>query len=163
LQVDAAGAWASLVGLVVSVFGFAFAFRQLSRTKKAAEAAETAIKSSQHTFANNQILTLIPQLQALEQDIDLAANQNHRELALRLLNRWRQGACELRALLPDGVPSELTVALQTAILQCARVKQPLLSEEHTTADATKVTRSAIARAIDHLSELASQLRTFFRI
>jgi hypothetical protein len=63
--------WVDWVGVssgVLSVLGLGFAYWQLRRTAKAATAARDAIERTERRLALNQILVIVPQLLAIEQD-----------------------------------------------------------------------------------------------
>ena len=97
-----------LAGLVVGVVGFAIALYQLRLAKieiqrgvTAAEAARDAIIRTERLVVLIQLLTVIPQLQRLERDLNVAIRDENREAVINHLQDWRVLAAETRGMLGE--------------------------------------------------------------
>lgn len=64
--------WLGIVGLVLTIGGFAVTLIQLARTKTAADAATEALRSTVSCMSTNHLLVLLPQFRMIDIDMDTA-------------------------------------------------------------------------------------------
>jgi hypothetical protein len=64
--------WLGAAGFALTVVGFYITWRQITKTRGAAEAATTAAGATQRQLASNQLLILVPQLRWIASELDAA-------------------------------------------------------------------------------------------
>lgn len=89
----------SLIGLIVTVCGFAITIWQLVRTANASVATKKAIVIANQRMLLNHLLVLLPQLSNLEADLDTAILADDRPSATRALVQFSHAANQVAALL----------------------------------------------------------------
>jgi len=117
----AAPGWHDWVGLGLALVGFAIAYRQLRKTRTAAEIAAKKLSEARLKLNNDQLAAVLPQLASIVSDIDFAVDANDREVAHRALLRFSYIANEAIALLKNleedhsGMEVRLLAAANTAL------------------------------------------------
>ena len=160
---DAANAVGTCLGVVLGVGAFALAYWQLRRTTSALESANAAVGRTERQLAFQQLLMHLPQLQAIEQDLDRAVAVGERGAAATLLIRWRQLAAETRGLLGrSSVEAHaMDAALTASILASATATAALVNPRRPTVrSSTEDARAAVTIAATLASELIGQLRAY---
>jgi len=87
LNPELAGALLSGTGLLASVIGFGATLYQISKTRSAAEAAQSAVTRTEQQLAVNHMMLLIPQLAVIETEIEASASSKSREGTLKQITR----------------------------------------------------------------------------
>lgn len=153
--------WADWVQLIGLFGGFALAFWQLRRTRKAADAARDAVQRTEAHLATNSILTLIPAILSLERDLDDAVTDGDCKAAIRGLARWRQLASELRGLLhADENRQQLVGLLQRSTALAASAKSSILRPNVDLAKATLACRKEFAEVSEALGVVSGELKNY---
>jgi hypothetical protein len=122
--------WLGIVGFALTVLGFAVTICQLRRTTKATDAARLALEAAAQTLGINHLLVLLPQIQALEVDMDVSSLDNDKKLAIRTLIAVRHIASQAATLMdtdPTEKESELIEMLNDFSKVAARSKALLVS------------------------------------
>lgn len=145
---------------IASLLGFGLAIAQLHRTRRAVDAANSAIGRTQRQLAVHQALLIIPQLQKLEGDIDLAVVSESREVAIRHLAEWRRLASDVCGLVNGRVSDEGVRTIQQSAVAAGEAKSLLLSPSNDLLDNTDHARSRIAGACEVLGALAGELKAY---
>lgn len=91
--------WLAVAGLAVAIAGFGVTIWQLVRTARASEATANAIQRTERQMAASYLLVLLPQFRIIEGDLDAAAVEDDRKLAMRALRTYADVASEVRTLL----------------------------------------------------------------
>ncbi len=152
--------WLGLLGLLVSVVGFGLTIWQLARTARASEATAAAIARTEARVSVNHLLVLLPQFRILESDLDSAAVEDDRRLAMRSLVAYTHIASEVCGLLrhQNNVDPVLIDRLQTSATTASQAKATLINEP---ARQTKsVTRAFRAELADVSSFIGGLVTTF---
>jgi RNA-binding protein YhbY len=153
------GDWLSLIGLMVSVVGFAFAIWQLTRTANASVATRQAIERTEKRMALNHLLIILPQFRLLENDLDSAADTDDRPLARRSLVAYSHFAAEVATILDgqNGVDQKLVHDIRESATLASRVKAALVDapKERNTKQLTKNVRETISALSVHIGSLAT--------
>lgn len=89
----------AVIGAFLGLCALGVAIGQLIRTQRALAAARRAIETTQEGLAMNQLLTLIPQLQRIETELDDAVEYDDKKAARRLLASWRGMATDILGVL----------------------------------------------------------------
>ena len=89
----------AVIGAFLGLCALAVAIGQLIRTQRALTAARSAIETTQEGLAMNQLLTVIPQLQRIETELDDAVDDDDKKAARRLLASWRGMATDILGVL----------------------------------------------------------------
>jgi hypothetical protein len=154
-----AGDWIVLAGLIVSVIGFTFAIWQLTRTAKAAEAAQAAIERAEQKMALNHLLVLLPQFRLIENDLDAAAQEDDRGLARRSLVAYAHFAAEVAAILQgqEKVDQTLVTDLRNSASQASQAKAALIDTPSgkSTKQLTREVRARLSGLSIHIGTLAT--------
>jgi hypothetical protein len=153
--VELAAAYATIP---LAIVGFGFTIYQISKTRKAAEAAADAARSTQYGIIRNSLLILIPQLQRVEEELERAVRAESDDLVVTWLSNWRWQAGQVRGLLAQASPQNRKVlsSLQSSIAMAAQVKSAIIDgplEELPII--TKAARDAIADVTNELGALAA--------
>ena len=142
-------------GLLAALGGLVFAF--LARNE-AADAAD-ASRNTARMMGRNQLLLLIPTLEAQAQRIDrvaLSATATVVELT-ELMNGWQSSAGKLHGLLdPDAAYNKLRSLLTQSIEGCVQSKEAIRSSADM-AGATADTRKALWRAVEGLTKYSGRM------
>lgn len=145
---------------IASVVGLALAIWQLHRTRKAVDAANSAIRRTQKQLAIHQALVVIPQLQKLEGDIDLAVISQSREVAIRHLAEWRRLASDVCGLVGEQASETCVRTVQQSAIAAGEAKSLLLNPTNDLLANTDHARSHIAAACEALGALAGELKAY---
>lgn len=142
-----------ILGLVATVAGFTLAILQLRRTAAATEATTKAVTRTEKRMALNHLLVLLPQFRLLEADLDNAAEDNDRRLAIRALVAYSYIASEVAAMLrdQDGVDAALPDKLADTALTAAKAKAALVS------DARALPKTATSLVRHEIAEVSTVL------
>lgn len=89
----------SVVGVLVSIGGFALAYHQLRRTADATVATQAAMERTEQRMALNHLLVLLPQFQAIEASLDRACEADDRPSAIAALSTCTRVSSELSGVL----------------------------------------------------------------
>lgn len=150
--------WASVVGLL----GVIATFIQLLRTQGSVKAARAAIDRTEKHLALNQVLVLLPQLQKLEGDLDVAVSAGAREAVIRHLVEWRRLASEVAGLIEAQAYADPTRVdqLQASAVTAAVTKSQLTGTARDIVSGTKTVRAEIATACEYAGTLSGRLRAY---
>lgn len=151
-----------VVGIALTIVGFWIALVQLSRTKTAAVAARDAVTTGTERIRYNQLLMLVPQMQSLEVELDLAIQQDDAMTGGRVLLRWRQLAATAHGILgPMGPSYEELVTMIDRTRGNAIQAKGRLSEPGGRAVSALVSgvRKEVAVVNDRLGSIVGQLST----
>jgi hypothetical protein len=150
--------WASIVGLA----GVVLAIVQLFRAQSTLDATRTAINRTERHLALNQLLVLLPQLQKLEGDIDIAVESGAREAVIRQLVEWRRLATEIHGLIDGHELSDpdRTKQLQQSATTAAVTKIQLVGTQRNVKNTTETVREEIATACEYAASLSARLRAY---
>lgn len=140
-----------VVGLVVSIVGFALAIQQLRKTAKASEATKTAIEETARRMSMNHLLVLLPQLRVIEADLDAAAAEDDRRLAIRSLVSYSHTVNQVASLMEGeaGVSSDMMEKLRGSARIAGAAKSSLVTNNRL------AVRSATKAAIEEIGEVSS--------
>jgi hypothetical protein len=121
----------TVVAIPVAAVGFALTIWQIVRTRRAVDAARAAVSDVQRTLARNHLLVLLPQLQRVEQDLEVAIGNSDIGLVGSYLGTWRWQAGQLRGLLQADATTNkrLLRAIQQSIALAATAKLDLLEKQ----------------------------------
>jgi hypothetical protein len=152
----------ALVGTLLAAVALAVAIFQLRHTQTALEAATDAIETTQRSLATNQLLTLIPQLQRIETELDDAAREDDRKAGHRLLVAWRNLATDAQGVLAGHPARDVSVEepIRTSIVQVTVAKANLIEKKMSCKRATETARAAIAAACADLGVFAGNLKNW---
>ena len=152
-----AGDWIGVAGLVVSVVGFVIAIWQLVRTANATKATKEAVERSEKRMAINHLLVLLPQFRLIENDLDVAAQDDDKGLARRSLVAYAHFAAEVATILQnqDRVDQTLITDLRTSATQASQAKATLIDSPSgkNTKQLTKDIREKISGLSVHIGTL----------
>ncbi|WP_344398321.1 hypothetical protein [Actinomadura alba] len=149
---------ANLTSIPFALIGFGVTFWQLSKTKKAAESARDAAKIAQGEMSRASLLTLIPQLQRVEEELERAVRLNSSELVISWLANWRWQAGQVRGLLMVISPNDKKTlkAIQASVAAAALVKSSLIDDPDLDLSAsTKPARDAMSIVTNEIGALAT--------
>lgn len=155
---ELAGRVADVSAIPVAAIGFGLTFWQLSKTRKAAEAARDAAETAQAAISRSNILVLIPQLQRTEEELERAVIAKSKPLIRSHLQNWRWQAGQMRGLLKVGglAADELLTDIQVSVAGASEVASELIgSSDLDLPFLTKSVRESIARVTNELSVVAS--------
>jgi hypothetical protein len=153
--------WLSIIGLFITVVGFALTIWQLVRTANASEESVKAIKRTEQRMALNHLLVLLPQLQNIENDLDHAIEVNDRNWAIRTLVTCKNVASEVAALLEDqdSVDQQVVAALVSTSKIAATAKSDIISREtQSIADLTIDVRRELSGLAAQMFAVASKFK-----
>lgn len=131
---------------VLSVLGLAITLWQVRRTAAVVEATRQAVTTTIQKLSINQLLLLAPQLQQIENDLDLAVHADDPIRALASINAWRRGATEVLAFLrrtPGTNSSEAEASIRDSLSLALAAKNGLLEHAKPVENATRRVRKAI--------------------
>ncbi len=150
--------WLNVVGFVITIVGFAFAFWQILKTRSAAEAAGQAAVITQRQLASNQLLILIPQLRWLSGELDAAIEADDAQLARRHLDSWRWQASHVHGLLIDdrSIQRRLLRDLQESVSLAFSGITSLMDGKRPVLEACRQARESIGVACNELSTWVGQ-------
>lgn len=155
------GETVGVAGLVVTVVGFAITIWQLVRTARASEATQQAVERTERRMALNHLLVLLPQLRLIETDLDTAAQENDRKLAMRALVAYSHMASEIAGLLrgQDSVDDALVQRLEQSARAASLAKADLIDNANRMAkSATKEFRGELAHTGAYLGQLVGTFK-----
>jgi hypothetical protein len=149
---------AAYTAIPLALAGFGITFWQIARTRRVAEAARDAARSTQSDIIRSSLLILIPQLQRVEEELDRAIQIGSDDLAMTCLANWRWQAGQVRGYLSRTSKGnrQIISSLQSSIAMAAQVKSAIIdSSAADLADITKSARDAIADVTNELGMLAA--------
>lgn len=155
--------WLAVLGIVLTVVGFAVAIQQIRKTKKAAEAAAAAVTVGTVRIRYNQLLILAPQMQNLEGELDNAVKQEDAYAAERVLLRWRQLATTAHGVLGQmgegygALVEDITTTRGLAIATKGKLSESRGSRSVSSLVAT--VRKDMSRVNDDLGSMVGRLAT----
>jgi hypothetical protein len=137
--------WFDVLGLVLTLVGFIVAAVQSHSAKTAAEAAKEAAVVTERELAKSQLLVSLSNVQQIISDVESAASNENKAVAVFSLIRFGVAATEARELLDRATgdnkalqdslkqSSERALDLKSALaksasLKIARTSDPLRSE-----------------------------------
>lgn len=148
-----AGLVVGVLGLIVAVLGFKLTIQQLKRTATATEATVDAMKTASRQMNANYLLVLLPQLRALESEIDSATHDNDINSAMNSLRSYRSVSTQVSTLLKltgDPVHTQLIDLIDITAEAAAQAKASLASGK------TKSVRVAVQDTTDGMNKVFSQ-------
>lgn len=143
----------SVVGLVLTVVGFVITFVQLTRTRRASVATNSAVQLATTRMHSNFLLITLPQFKALELDLDEASDRNDKRLARRTLVAYSHNANRVATLLDgstDDAEKMLSEALRTSATAASSAKSSLV-----TGDSANVLE-AVKNLLTDIGDLATR-------
>lgn len=143
--------------LPLTVTGLAVAIWQARKARDAAEAAEAAAKETKGILANNYLLVLLPQLQRIEQDLEVAIGNDDHRLVVYHLGSWRWQAGQVRHLIEGDprVKTRVVKAIQQSIALTAQTKLDLLEDQSDLPGKTRSARESITVVTGELGGLVA--------
>ena len=113
--------------LALALLGFGFTLYQLKKTKSAAEAASRASSETLSQVQRLSLVSLLPQLLRIDDEIDRAVELESTELLRFWLSQWKWQASEARGLLNPDVDGEkkLMRSIQSSVAAAAQTKREL--------------------------------------
>jgi hypothetical protein len=154
--------WIGVVGVAVTILGFAVTLFQLRRTKTAAEAARTAATAAVEAVTRAQVLTTIQSLRRIEDELDaeVRASTANIEAVLRSLRDWRELASDVYPTV-NADPDEGDIAkdLKQSIDLASTAKGQLVSGAGNVANTTEAFREQVSRVCNGLGLFANKLKT----
>lgn len=151
--------WVNLYfGVPLAAVGFTITLIQLHRTKAAANAAKEAVDAASQLFNNNLLLSLLPQLQRIESEIDSAVAYGQRHLISHYMSQWRWQAGQMKGLLDVNDPNAKRVgrAIQTSIAVCASQKFDVANEAISLELAVRPVQEALAKVTGEIGTITTQ-------
>jgi hypothetical protein len=151
--------WLGLAGLVVGIAGFAITIWQLVRTARASEATAAAVKRTEKQMAASYLLVLLPQFRIIESDLDSAAMDDDRKLAIRALRTYADVASEVRTLLSgqEGVDAVLLTRLESTAESATLAKADLVDNpDRETKAVTRDFRTELSGVSTYLGGLTAR-------
>ncbi|GHJ10925.1 hypothetical protein TPA0907_52920 [Micromonospora humidisoli] len=156
---DLIGHVADISAVPIAIIGFGVTYNQVKKTRKAAEAAESAARNSQTAIGRSSLLGLIPQLQRVEEELDRAIRSGSEPVVASSLQSWRWQAGQVRGLLQVGklASRELLVDIQDSVSAASQAQIELSGSggDLNLATATKDVRDAIAKVTNELGAIAT--------
>jgi hypothetical protein len=145
---------------ILSLLGVGIAIWQLVRTRRSVSAARGAIERTEAHLAVNQLLVLIPQLQRLEPELNVALTTQGREAVIRHLAEWRRLAGDVYGLAKNQQygDDELLGALQQSAASAALVKRRILDPKRDLLKTSAPALRDIDAACEALARLSGQLK-----
>jgi hypothetical protein len=170
--------WLTIVGFPLVLLGLALGYSQLRETQRqsaagalAAQAASTsadearmAIERTEQHLADNHLLLLIPELQQLRTNLDLAVDQGNREETIRLLGSWLRVASDVQAIL-ERQPSQrraLIKELEKSAKMTGQAKDELIARQKNLEQATRDIRSLITSICASALRIVGEMKAFTR-
>lgn len=150
--------WLAVVGLVIAVAGFSLTIWQLVRTARATEATKLAIERTEKHMAASYLLVLLPQFRIIESDLDSAAMDDDRRLAMRALRTYADVASEVQSLLRSqtGIDDSLLNKLQTTAQAASLTKASIVDNPgRATKSLTREFRSELAEITAYVGGLTA--------
>lgn len=149
--IGASMAWTSWLELAVTAVGFGLAIWQLHRTATATQATKRAIEDNTERMMLNHLLVLLPQFKSIESDLDMAAADADRSLAIRSLISFSYTANQVASLLESqGGDPEFVDELKESAKMAASAKSLLVT------DARKSVAGAIKAPHEAISGIGSK-------
>jgi hypothetical protein len=131
---------------------------QVRKTRTATEAATTAVERTETYLRRSRLLTLLPELSAIEHEFTFMQGDEQRGETLRLLVRWRRLASAALGLL-DGTTDEIRGA-RVALVKAnalAKTSKDALLRNTPVAEGTRKVREAIDVATELIGQIAAEL------
>lgn len=150
-----------LGSLTVTVVGFVVAISQLRRTESTAAATRRAVERTEERIAVNHLLVVLPQFRMLVQDLDAAAEENDRKLAMRTLVAWTHLANEVASMLAGVDESffDYVLRLRASAKDGTETKADLISyPKRSVKVTTKDFRRSFGELTAEVSGLTGQIR-----
>jgi hypothetical protein len=145
--------------LGVAIGGFRLTLQQLGKTLSAAEAAADATSRVSRQALRNRVLAVVPVMQNMVRQMDVAVLRGDADELVSLLNAWRDSAAEMRGLLPeDAANKQLHDNFGIAAALAADAIDALLVPTTELATPTKDARAAIKTAMELGAVLASRMQ-----
>jgi hypothetical protein len=170
--------WLTVVGFPLVVVALWLGYLQLREAQKqssaaalaargagaSADAAKTAIERTEQHLADNHLLLLIPELQQVRTDLDIAVDKGHREEALRLLSAWLRVASDVQAILERqrGGHSSLIAELEKSAKMTGRAKDELIARQKDLEPATRELRGLITSICASALRIVGEMKAFTR-
>lgn len=161
--------WFGVVGISVSVVGLAIAIRQIlmaqdqiSQTLSVAEATRQAVTQTEDQIARQDLLRLVPDMQAAEKGLHSAAREEDVGQMAEHLAMWRTTSYQFIGLLEDRPYADdvlLTELHRTATMAASLIVEMPESGPQARVD-TKQIRAAISAVCGRLGILESKLRLY---
>ncbi|MFC0527228.1 hypothetical protein [Phytohabitans kaempferiae] len=154
---DVAGRIADVTAVPGLVTGFVITYRQLRKTRTAADAARDAAHNAQASIGRSNLLVLIPQLQRVEEELDRAVRQGVEEVVVSALQGWRWQAGQVRGLLEAGRlgNQSLLTDIQHSVTAAAVAQHNLHGPSKNLVSTTHKVRQAIAKVTNELGAVAT--------
>lgn len=104
-------------GILLALVGFGVTIYQVFKVKKVAEAAKEAAEDAQTAISRSSLLSLVPQLEAVEDTLNKAVQNRSKSGVLNALTLWRRKAAPIRAYLEpaDAGEKDLMTRLQSTL------------------------------------------------
>lgn len=140
----------AVVGILVTVVGFSLTIWQLVRTANASEASRKAIEATARRMSMNHLLVLLPQLRMIESDLDAAAAEDDRKLAIRSLVNYSHTATQVATLLEaeGDIDDQLIERLRSSAKAAGSAKSTLVTTN-------RAVRVVIKEAVEQIGEVSS--------
>ncbi|MFE9743629.1 hypothetical protein ACFYOT_01865 [Saccharothrix saharensis] len=148
----------TVASIPLATIGFFVAYVQIRKTRKAAEATRAAVESARTEMSRAGVLTLLPQLQRIEEQMERAVSSNSVELFLAWSNTWRFQAGELKGHLEMLAPGneQLPTLIQKSVGLAGYMKTALDDKrEVDLRKVTRKTREAVAAVTNELGSLVA--------
>jgi hypothetical protein len=150
----------AIVSFGLTILGFIIAIWQIRKSIRASEAAARAVRATANRLASNQLLLLIPQLELLDFELDIAIRTNDRESVERTLVRWRYLSSKVRGVLLSVNSDPMIVELLQKSAGLATITKSALQEQAKPLPAaTKRVTAAISEVCDEITALSARLST----
>lgn len=120
----------SIVGTVVTIAAFGITIRQLVKTRDATDAARQAFERAESRLSANHLLILLPQLKAIEVDLDTATYNDDSNLAIRTLLAYSHAANQIAEWLEQDQADEhadIILELRSSATTASTAKAALVS------------------------------------
>lgn len=151
----------AVIGAIAGVVAVVVALWQVARTQRALAAAAAARKATLSSLASNQLLALIPQLQAIDLELEAAVIASNLAEARERLVRWWNTAAEVQGLLSRRQEAEeVRDKVEEARFIVERARDRLVQPVPDLAEATEPARRGISNAQSALTVYLGQLRAY---
>lgn len=150
----------AVIGISITTVGFGFTISQLFRTAGATRATQRAIERTEHRMLYNHLLVLVPQFRLLEGELDSAASDDDKKLAIRTLVAFSHISSEVAGLLRgENSPDQHLIEKLESCGRKASLSKAAVIDRTTTAvkTVTKDFRSELAELTTYLGGLAGRL------
>ncbi len=143
------------LGVAGTIAGLGLSYKQISKTRSAAESASRSANVVTQQLASSRLMLHLSLARQVEQDLQQTRSQNDIAGATRALVRWRIIAPTIRA----SVSQPPLKAGLTRSVSLARIAEGVLSSESagSVLKSTQVATDAISEIIDGINEYAETL------